>query len=420
VADYGNSEIRKIVISTGAVTTLAGPIIFWLPTDLVVKGTTLYVSTDYSDFIGTVSTVTGSTVALTTSGQLPTDPGSWATDGTNLYLTAKNNDGDSTQRRSLSLSSVGYYIYKIVPATGVATVLDINFGSYLRGIVTADSSPDGVNLYVTRGNEVLKVNYASVCSVDVGGTVVGLDDGKSVVLKNNSNSDTKIVSSKGVFWFNTKVASGQAYNVIVDAQPSGQTCTVSNGTGTVTGKVTDVQVNCISSSPSTYTIGVTASGLSGTVVLQDNSGDDLSITVDGNFTFVTPVTSGGAYNVTVLTQPAGQTCSVSNGSGTASANVTNVAVSCSASLHTISGIVNNLQFPTLVLQNNGSDDLSVPPGFPAGSSMPFTFATMITHGGAYNVTVLTQPMGGQTCTVTSGGSGTATGNVTDVVINCAP
>jgi hypothetical protein len=82
---------------------------------------------------------------------------------------------------------------------------------------------------------------------------------------------------------------------------------------------------------STYPIGGTVSGLSGTVVLQDNGGDDLSVSASGAFTFGTGLTSGTAYSVTVKTNPAGQTCSVANGSGTVgSAGVTNVAVTCTA------------------------------------------------------------------------------------------
>ena len=84
-----------------------------------------------------------------------------------------------------------------------------------------------------------------------------------------------------------------------------------------------------SSSP-TYSVGGSVSGLSGTVVLQDNGGDDLTVTANGPFTFATKLAGGAAYNVTVKTNPSGQSCSVANGSGTiAAADVTNVAVSCS-------------------------------------------------------------------------------------------
>ena len=65
-------------------------------------------------------------------------------------------------------------------------------------------------------------------------------------------------------------------------------------------------------------------------MLQNNGGNDLSVSGNGPFTFSTALAGGAAYAVTVKTNPSGQTCSVSNGSGTvASSNVTNVAVACS-------------------------------------------------------------------------------------------
>ncbi|HAI74493.1 MAG TPA: hypothetical protein DCS28_00445 [Candidatus Moranbacteria bacterium] len=82
----------------------------------------------------------------------------------------------------------------------------------------------------------------------------------------------------------------------------------------------------------TYTIGGTISDLTGTVILQNNAGDNLSCSATGSFTFATALHSSDAYAVTVLTQPTGQTCAVSSGSGTvASVNITNVSVSCADS-----------------------------------------------------------------------------------------
>ena len=83
-----------------------------------------------------------------------------------------------------------------------------------------------------------------------------------------------------------------------------------------------------------YTVGGSISGLTGTgLVLQDNGGDNLSVAANAtSFTFGTPVSSGQAYAVTVATQPSNpvETCTVSGGSGTASAAVNSVAVSCAA------------------------------------------------------------------------------------------
>ena len=110
------------------------------------------------------------------------------------------------------------------------------------------------------------------------------------------------------------MADGAAYSVTVKTNPSGQACTVSSGSGTVgSANVTNVAVTC--SNTASYTVGGTVSGLSGTVVLQDNGGDDLSVTANGSFTFATAL-RGAAYSVTVKTNPSGQTCTVSSGSGT--------------------------------------------------------------------------------------------------------
>jgi len=170
------------------------------------------------------------------------------------------------------------------------------------------------------------------------------------------------------------------------------------------------------STTTTYTIGGSVSGLSGTgLVLQDNGGNNLSITANGSFTFSTGVASGGAYSVTVGTQPASpaQTCTVTNGSGTATANVTNVQVACTTTTtYTIGGTVSGLSGTGLVLQDNGDDNLSIT------ANGPFTFATALASGATYAVTVSVQPSSpSQTCTVTNG-TGTATANVTNVTVAC--
>src|SRR6266581_1400769 len=94
---------------------------------------------------------------------------------------------------------------------------------------------------------------------------------------------------------------------------------------------------------SSFAIGGTTSGLSGTVVLQNNGGNDLTVSANGSFTFPAPVAQGSPYAVTVLTQPAGQSCSVANGTGTvAGANITNVAVTCAANTFTVGGTISGL------------------------------------------------------------------------------
>jgi hypothetical protein len=80
-----------------------------------------------------------------------------------------------------------------------------------------------------------------------------------------------------------------------------------------------------------FTVGGTVSGLTGTVVLQDNGGDDLDVTSDGSFTFATPLADGASYGVTIENFPAGQSCTITGGTGTgtiASADITGVTITC--------------------------------------------------------------------------------------------
>src|SRR5215468_539994 len=79
--------------------------------------------------------------------------------------------------------------------------------------------------------------------------------------------------------------------------------------------------------PSTYTVGGTVTGLSGSgLVLQNEGGADLPISASGAFTFATRMPSGTSYAVTVKSSPTSppQICLVANGTGSiAAANVTN-------------------------------------------------------------------------------------------------
>lgn len=168
--------------------------------------------------------------------------------------------------------------------------------------------------------------------------------------------------------------------------------------------------------PPKVSIGGTVSSLAGSgLVLQNNGGDDLAITANGAFSFATTVDAGSPYDVTIKTQPAGQTCSIANPSGTAgTSNVTSVAVNCATGAFTVGGTVSGLAGSGLVLRNNGTDDLAI------ASNGSFTFATEIASGSTYEVTVATQPSGPpQTCTVADGTGTVGSGNVRTVKVTCA-
>ena len=168
--------------------------------------------------------------------------------------------------------------------------------------------------------------------ITIGGTIAGLSGSGLVLLDNGGNEFSSRGASATSFTFTTEVANNGTYSVTVMSQPSNpsQTCTVTVGSGTVaSGDVSNVVVTCVPN----YTVGGTIAGLSGSgLALLDNGGNDLTVSASAtSFTFPTPIVNGGAYGVTVMSQPTNpsQTCTVSSGSGTVNnANVTNVAVTC--------------------------------------------------------------------------------------------
>ena len=255
-------------------------------------------------------------------------------------------------------------------------------------------------------------------SYTVGGSVTGLA-GSGLVLQLNGGSNLAVAAKASNFSFSATLPSGTAYAVSVMTQPSNpaQSCTVSGASGTITSaNVTAVMISC---KTDTYQVGGSISGLSGTgLVLLDNAGDSLSVAAGATtFSFATQVPSGGAYAVTVKTQPSGpaQVCTVSGGSGTVgSSNVSTVSVACKTSSFQVGGSLSGLTGTGLVLQDNGGDDLAV-----AGGAGTFTFATALVSGSSYSVSIKTQPINpSQLCTV-AGGSGTVTGaNVTTVAVSC--
>lgn len=264
----------------------------------------------------------------------------------------------------------------------------------------------------------------------IGGTIAGLT-GSGLVLNRNgpvgpncqSCLDLDVPAGASAFTFPNGVLGGAQYTVSVKTQPvtPSQTCTVANGTGTITNaNVTSVAVACTTNS---FVVGGTVTGLTGTgLSLQLNGGTPLAVAAGATGFAFPAVPSGTQYTITIATQPAAapggpqaapQTCTLANATGTVgSANVTNVAVSCVTVGFTIGGTVTGLAGTGLVLQNNGGSDLAVPAG-----ATSFTFPGTTAAGSGYQVTVKTQPTApSQTCTVANA-AGTANANVL-VAVTC--
>lgn len=196
-------------------------------------------------------------------------------------------------------------------------------GAYAVSILT---QPNDATCVVNSGagTATADVNVQVLCTPTwvLGGTVSGLPMGESVAL--STGSDTATVIANGSYTFPRRVSG--AYTVSVLTQPASANCTVANATGTAASNVTNVNVTCVTG----FTIGgfVTGLPIGESVTLRNNGANDTVVMADGPFTFSALATN---YSVTVFAQPAGARCAVGNATGTASANVTNVAVVCAPS-----------------------------------------------------------------------------------------
>ena len=233
----------------------------------------------------------------------------------------------------------------------------------------------------------------------LGGTVIVSSGSGSGNVYNQSQAIA--VASNGTHNF-SGIAKGTNYNVTILQQPLYQVCTVSNGSGTLNADAS-VSISC----DGTVTIGGKVYGLNGSITLQNNAANDLSVSSSGDFVFADNFSMGSSYLVTISSQPSsGQTCTPNNNSGRATDNITSVEIICSQTLRSISGSISDLT-GTLVLHNNYGGDQTFT------SNDNFTF--YVADNSSYNVTVKSQPAG--KCNV-SNGTGPATENVDNVSVNC--
>ena len=231
--------------------------------------------------------------------------------GTVIVSSGSGSGNVYNQSQAIAVASNGTHNF-----SGIATGTDYN--------VTILQQPLYQVCTVSNGSGTLNADASVSISCDgtvtIGGKVYGLNG--SITLQNNAANDL-LVSSSGDFVFADNFSMGSSYLVTISSQPSsGQTCTPNNNSGMATDNITSVEIIC---SQTLRSISGSISDLTGTLVLQNNYGGDQTFTSNDNFTFY--VADNSSYNVTVKSQPAGK-CNVSNGTGTASDNVSNVSVDC--------------------------------------------------------------------------------------------
>ncbi len=202
VADQTNNKIRKVVIATGVVTTLAGPAQgattsgdtdatgnaarFNNPFGITTDGTNLYVADMNNNKIrkiviatGAVTTLAGPAQGTTTSGDTDNTgnaarfsaPAALATDGTNLYVA----DYSNNKIRKVVISS-GVVTTFAGPAQGSSATGDTDAtANAARFNQPAGLTSDGSNLYVAdfANNKIRKIVLSTAAVTTIAGPAQG-------------------------------------------------------------------------------------------------------------------------------------------------------------------------------------------------------------------------------------------------------
>ncbi len=179
-------------------------------------------------------------------------------------------------------------------------------------------------------------------SFPINGTAANvLYDG--LVLSTNG-MDLAIPAKATSFSFPNSISYGEVYAITQKSSPAHQFCTlIDQTTGLDTSTDTagrraaiNVSVTCYLNP---YNIGGTITGLTTDSLTLTNGTAGGIVTIaatsltggTGTYAFTNQVTYGSSYGVTVLTQPTGLTCTVSNPAGVmGDAAVTNINVDCVA------------------------------------------------------------------------------------------
>lgn len=163
----------------------------------------------------------------------------------------------------------------------------------------------------------------------IGGNFTGVTK-TGLVLTLNGGSDyavTPTTSGAGTYYFPNLVETDSQYNVEVKTTPDNvEKCDVVGARGRAVFATNRVDVVCTFK---THALGGSVSNLTGSGLVLVNGSDRVAVAAGATSFAMAKVPQDGVYGVAILTQPAGQTCTIANGTGKmGAADINNLAVTC--------------------------------------------------------------------------------------------
>ncbi len=181
------------------------------------------------------------------------------------------------------------------PTSGISSLSYMGHLTMSKDGFTAagNACEGGVSYY-----QFVNGKFFTPTAYQISGTLSGLNSGASVTLTNNG-ADQITLSANGVFTFPTSIGASSTYLAAVNTQPTGQTCTVGNSSGTGAAHTQNISVTCNSTSP----VQLIATGFtwpqdiavdpSGNIFVADSN--SVGWATDGVYKFTPPSTLGQPY-----------------------------------------------------------------------------------------------------------------------------
>ena len=329
VSDYYNNVLRKIT-SAGVVSTLAGS---GMPGYVDATGTA-------AQFRLQVSGASRAGVAVDGAGNV------YVADTGNNVIRKVTSAGAVT---TLAGSGVSGYTNATGTAAKFSAPLDVAVDSS-GNVYVADSNFSVIRKITAAGVVTTLAGSGSPGYVDATGTSaafftpysVAVDASGNVYVADLLNSMVRMITPAGVV---STLAGMSGLNFADGPATTAKFYDLSGVAVDAAGNVYvadwgNRRVRKVSAQPYTYTVGGHVAGLSSgkSLVLQNNGGDNLTVSANGVFAFAASLTTATAYNVTILTQPAGQSCTVTNGAGSFTVgSVFTVKINCAA-VSTLAGL----------------------------------------------------------------------------------
>lgn len=240
-----------------------------------------------------------------------------ATATVNLRLTSEGVNYDLTNAGNGSHNLAALEVGKTYTVEVLST--STGYGCYVQSNSTGTVDTTGASVIQCAANGPY---YVTVKVQGLNGSLVSFGLGSGESLSNRTN---------GSYTFSTNHYYSNNATVNIQNSPLAHTCTLDSGTKQILGNTNFV----LSCTPDLYSIGgtltINGGAFSLNLILETTtpSGlDSLTLSSSGSFTFTKQLYYKQNYEIFIKQQPSNKICSVINGTGTVTASVSNINITC--------------------------------------------------------------------------------------------